>query len=648
MFRKLKLRQIGQWTLFIVLLFFWIRTIFYKSFFFDFEACCPFGGIQAITTYFVNGALACSMEAMQVVMGAILVLSTIVVSKLFCGYVCPIGTFSEGIGRLGKKFKIKKFEAGSIVDILLRSVKYILLFFTFYFTLKTNDLFCKKFDPFFATTSLFGDDVSTWFAIITITLLIVGALFYKQFWCRYLCPLGAISNAFKYFYVFVVLAIILVLFHQAELNISLTVVLVIIAVLAYALEIIGLSKRAGLQVLKITRDQDKCIDCGLCDKNCPQGIKVSQVEVVNHPDCNLCTECMGVCPHNEDAVGLNGSTKFRWLPIIITVLFIMAGIIFGTNTRIPTVDMKWGSKEELNNLATFEMSGIKNVKCYGSSISFVNQVKGVPGIIGAETYVRDHSVVVHYDTTQISAAQVRRSLFEPKTYNITTPENDAEVKLVDVYIENFFDQLDAVFIANLAREIDGIYGLKTIYGDPVKVRFYADSTVVADTIKARIEASNLIYKTAEESFSSKGMYSVSQISVNDTTYSGLYLKSIGFPIFRRTFNNRKAYSRDQLAALVFPIKKYPKNTQLMPYVMNHLLHNDQYIVGLFTRYTANGPIAVVNYVKGETTPEEIAKLMMADQLDITYDNGITEQTVNPYEFELPASLQNKTTSETEN
>ncbi|WP_297089923.1 4Fe-4S binding protein [uncultured Draconibacterium sp.] len=647
MFKKFTIRQVGQWTLFAVLAFFWIRGIFFKSSFFDFEACCPFGGIQAITTYFVNGALACSMEGMQVMMGAALVLCTIVVSKLFCGYVCPVGTFSEGVGKLGKRFKIKKFEAGGIVDIVLRSVKYVLLFFTFYFTLKTNDLFCKKFDPFFATASLFGEDVSTWFAIIAITLLILGALFYKQFWCRYLCPLGAISNAFKYFYVFVALVIILVLFHQAEHTVSLTVVLILSAALAYVLEIIGLRKRAGLQVLKITRDEDKCIDCGLCDKNCPQGIKVSQQKVVNHPDCNLCTECMGICPHNEDAIGLNGSTRFKWVPILITVFFIMIGLIFGTNLRIPTVDMKWGSKEEIASSSTFEMSGIKNVKCYGSSISFVNQVKNIPGIVGAETYIRDHTVVLHYDTTKLTAPQVRKAIFEPKHFDIRIPENEAEVRLVDLYIENFFDQLDVVFVANLAREISGIYSFETVYGNPVKVRFYTDSIVSPEAIKNAIEGSDLVYKTPEESFSSKDLYTVSQISVNDTVYSGLYLKSIGFPKFQRTFNNRSSYSREQLAALVFPITKYQRNTQFMPFLANHLKNNNKHIVALFTRYTADGPVAIVNYVKSETTTEYIAELMMRKQLTITYDNGVIENTINPFEFELPKSMQNNKTAKKE-
>ncbi|WP_347838784.1 4Fe-4S binding protein [uncultured Draconibacterium sp.] len=647
MFKKFTIRQVGQWTLFAVLAFFWIRGIFFKSSFFDFEACCPFGGIQAITTYFVNGALACSMEGMQVMMGAALVLCTIVVSKLFCGYVCPVGTFSEGVGKLGKRFKIKKFEAGGIVDIVLRSVKYVLLFFTFYFTLKTNDLFCKKFDPFFATASLFGEDVSTWFAIIAITLLILGALFYKQFWCRYLCPLGAISNAFKYFYVFVALVIILVLFHQAERTVSLTVVLILSAALAYVLEIIGLRKRAGLQVLKITRDEDKCIDCGLCDKNCPQGIKVSQQKVVNHPDCNLCTECMGICPHNEDAIGLNGSTRFKWVPILVTVFFIMAGLIFGTNLRIPTVDMKWGSKEEIASSSTFEMSGIKNVKCYGSSISFVNQVKNIPGIVGAETYIRDHTVVLHYDTTKLTAPQVRKAIFEPKHFDIRIPENEAEVRLVDLYIENFFDQLDVVFVANLAREINGIYSFETVYGNPVKVRFYTDSIVSPEAIKNAIEGSDLVYKTPEESFSSKDLYTVSQISVNDTVYSGLYLKSIGFPKFQRTFNNRSSYSREQLAALVFPITKYQRNTQFMPFLANHLKNNNKHIVALFTRYTADGPVAIVNYVKSETTTQDIAELMMRKQLTITYDNGVIENTINPFEFELPKSMQNNETAKKE-
>jgi polyferredoxin len=645
--KNITLRRAGQWGLVLFLAFFWVRGIFFKDSFFDFEACCPFGGLQAIATFFTNGALACSMDGMQVIMGSMLALSVILVSKLFCGYVCPVGTISEGLGRLGKRFKLPKYEIGGISDMLLRSLKYILLFIVFYFTLGSNELFCKKFDPLFATVSLYGEDVTAWMATLAIVLLVAGALFFRQFWCRYLCPLGAISSAFKYFYVFVAFAAILIILNQADVNIDLVIILAILAFLAYMLEIIGLRKDTGFQLLRITRNTDTCIDCGICDKKCPQGIKVSELKVVNHPDCNLCTECMGQCPNDIDAIGLNGSTKFRWLPALITIAFVMAGFIFGANTTIPTVDMKWGDSEAMEHSAVFEMAGIKNVKCYGSSITFVNEMKAIPGITGAATFIRDHRVRILYDSTKLSANDVRRSLFTPEFLDIRTPANDDEVRMVDFYVENFFDKLDMVFIANLAKDIDGIFSFKTYYGEPVRIRFYINKEVNTDSLKMAIENSDLVYVTPEESFSSKDLYKVTKVAESDTLLSGNYLKSLSFPSFSRTFNNRSQYSNDQLASLVFPITKYPRNQQLMPYLLNHLGTANPYVVGLISRYSNSGPIAVVFYVKEKTSPESVIDEMMKEKITIKYDNGIIEQVINPYSFDLPSDYSTKDNKKTE-
>lgn len=632
--RKLNVRQSGQWLFVILLAFFWIRTIFDKNYFFDFEACCPFGGLQAIATFAYNGALACSMDGMQVVMGGLLAVSVILVSKLFCGHVCPVGTVSEGLGRLGKKWKLPRLELRGAGDMAMRSLKYILLFVVFYFTLASNDLFCKKFDPFYAWASRYGEDVSAWMATSAIVALTAGGIFLRQFWCRYLCPLGALSSAFKYFYVFIAFALVLFIFHKTGIEISLVVILAVLAATAYALELIGLKKDAGFQLLTIRRDEHICIDCGLCDRKCPQGIKVSQMKEVNHPDCNLCTECIGVCP-DEQAVSINGKTKFRWLPTLITVALIMIGLILGANLTIPTVDKKWGSEEAINRSAMFEMSGIKNVKCYGSSMSFVGDMKKVPGVTGTATFIRDHRVQVYYDTTMLNAEQVRRSIFTPKFMDIRIPENDAEVMIADFYIENFFDQLDVVFIANLAKEVDGVYSFQTLYGKPVRVRFYVDEQVNLDSLGMIIENSDLVYKTPEESFSSKGLYTVAEIAVNDTLLSGAYLKSLSFPSFRRAFNNRSKYSNDQLGQVIIPIKSYPRNTQLMPYLVNHLGKADPYIVGLIAQYSSRGPVAVVFYVKGKTTEQNIIDLVTMKELNITYDNGLTESVANPYTFDVP-------------
>lgn len=630
--KNITLRRAGQWALLFFLAYYWLRVIFFNDRFFNFEACCPFGGLQALTTYAVNSALACTMNGLQVVMGALLALAAIFLSKLFCGHVCPVGTISEGLGRLGKRWKLPKVELNGLWDIALRSIKYILLFITFYFTLQSNDLFCKKFDPFYATATLFGEDVSVWMGITSIALLIAGAIFLRQFWCRYLCPLGAISNAFKYVYVFIAFAALLFILRQANVELELTIWLAMITITAYALEIIGLKKKTSLQLLKVTRNTQTCIDCKLCDRACPQGIEVSKVEQVNHPDCNLCMECMGQCPH-EESIGLNGSSKFRWLPTLITVVLIMAGFILGGNLSIPTVNKYWGEYKRTEDAAVYEMSGLKHVKCYGSSMTFVNKMKNIPGVVGTETFVKDHRVVIKYDSTKINAEQIRQRIFTPKHFDFRDAALTDEVYVMDVEIENFFDEMDAIFLANLFKDNENIYATKTIYGNPVKARFFTNGNVDSSYIRKTLEGSTLTYTTAEESFSSKDLYTVSAIHLIDQIVDGKYLKKLSFPAYKRAFNDRSKYTNDQLARTAIHISSYPKNQQFMHLIANYLAKSDYNIKGLIATYTNYGPVLIVFYAKGTDTNEEsISNLLAKEKIIITYDDGVKKEMKNPYIF----------------
>ena len=72
----------------------------------DVEAYCPFGGLQALGSYLVNSSLACTMSMTQIMVGVMLAVGVILFSKLFCGYLCPLGTVSEWMGRGGKKLKV--------------------------------------------------------------------------------------------------------------------------------------------------------------------------------------------------------------------------------------------------------------------------------------------------------------------------------------------------------------------------------------------------------------------------------------------------------------------------------------------------------------------------------------------------------------
>ena len=91
----------------------------------DPEAYCPFGGLQAIGSYLHNNSLACSMSMAQIMMGVVLAVGVILFSKLFCGYLCPLGTIGEYLGKGGRKLKMNfDLKPGGIADRGLRIVKY--------------------------------------------------------------------------------------------------------------------------------------------------------------------------------------------------------------------------------------------------------------------------------------------------------------------------------------------------------------------------------------------------------------------------------------------------------------------------------------------------------------------------------------------
>ena len=96
----------------------------------DPEAYCPMGGLQALATYLANNSLPCSMSSLQVMMGIALVAAVVLFSKLFCAYICPLGTVQDLIVKARNAMHIKslKIRNGSFVDKVLRIVKYVLVF----------------------------------------------------------------------------------------------------------------------------------------------------------------------------------------------------------------------------------------------------------------------------------------------------------------------------------------------------------------------------------------------------------------------------------------------------------------------------------------------------------------------------------------
>src|ERR1041385_4280641 len=166
--------------------------------------------------------------------------------KAFCSWLCPIGTLSESIWMLGKKIFGRNINVTKWLDYPLRSLKYLLLFFFVYSITQMDVPSLKSFiySPYNKMADvkmwLFFANITT-FALWTIIILMAFSLFIKNFWCRYLCPYGALLGALSW-----------------------------------------------LSPLKITRNKSTCIDCELCTKACPSNIQVHSVGKVWSDECMNC------------------------------------------------------------------------------------------------------------------------------------------------------------------------------------------------------------------------------------------------------------------------------------------------------------------------------------------------------------------------
>ncbi|WP_303180356.1 4Fe-4S binding protein [uncultured Butyricimonas sp.] len=592
----------------------------------DVEAYCPLGGLESLATFLNSNTLACSMSIVQIMIGIVLAVGVILFSKLFCGYVCPLGTITEWLGILRKKMKIKyEIPMGSVADKVLRVFKYIILFWIFYMTITTSELFCKNFDPYYAMATGFRGEITAWMTVISMLLLFLGSLFINMFWCKYICPLGALSNIFKFTLTFAVLVVLSLIVGAIGLSMPWVWLLGVACVICYIYEIVYYESKV-FPLLRITKDETTCTNCGACSRKCPQQIDVKNMKVVKHVDCTLCGECIASCP--EKSLNINRRSGLRWVPAILVVVLFFLALWMSQHWELPTIDERWGDEAKIERLESFERDGMRTVKCFGSSKAFANKMRTVPGVYGVTTYVNRFAVVIHYDPTETTKEKVEESMFTPTKRKLNTPPaNVQQLKVVTMEVDKLFDRMDITFLGNIIKEKEGFYGIVSEYGCPVKVILYMDVNKPVDKKELQGIVETRKFEMPVHGGGVKEItcnYELTSVSDQVDTIGRQEFLDYMFPKTSSAFKGNKDKYDANVATAVYemdyPGIDKPLIQRQLPY-LGSFLSNNPGILAYETALRGDMSVIRITYVKDVLDDEKIWEYLQSPQWTIHFKDG---------------------------
>jgi polyferredoxin len=217
------------------------------------EGWLPIASLMNLKVLLLSGSVPALHPAGMFLLIAFLAASW-VFRKSFCGWLCPVGTVSEYLWRLGRRTFGRSFRLPIALDIAMRSLKYILLGLFLY---AVGSMPVPAIRAFLSGPYGLVDDVKmlNFFRFLGLTggivtaILVIASVFIQNFWCRYLCPYGALMGF-----------------------------------------------AALVSPLRVRRDPSLCIDCAKCAKACPSALPVDRLITIRSAECTGCLECVAACP----------------------------------------------------------------------------------------------------------------------------------------------------------------------------------------------------------------------------------------------------------------------------------------------------------------------------------------------------------------
>ncbi|MBW4055307.1 MAG: 4Fe-4S binding protein [Proteobacteria bacterium] len=265
----------------------------------------PISGLVGSASWLKGGGIN-SIHPAAVVIFLTVILVSLLLRRAFCSWICPVSVISECAWKVGFRLFHRNWRLPVWFDVSLRSLKYLLLLFFVYIVVIAMSpdaliSFIHSDDHMIADVRLlkFFLHMSS-LTMVVIVVLTVLSFILKNPFCRYLCPYGAL---------------------------------------------LGLV--AIVSPLRVTRNSERCVSCGVCSQVCPTYIDVMHKKSVASSECIACWRCISHCRFNN-------ALSMRVIQRYAVPGFIFAGMVlllFWGGTTIGKLSGHWHSSLSLKDYA---------------------------------------------------------------------------------------------------------------------------------------------------------------------------------------------------------------------------------------------------------------------------------------------------------
>lgn len=236
------------------------------------HAICPLGGLENFWAWISGHANLQKLFTGTMTLFFITIIFALIFGRAFCGNICPFGFLQELLGKITKH----KIQIPKKIDRVMRFAKYFILAFITIMAWVFATIWISPYDPWVAFSHLWSFDELLKENLVGFIVLIVVMLlsvFVDRFFCKYLCPAGALYG------------------------------------------IIG--KKSVFHVKK-----RECVSCGSCSKACPMNIDVEKMTTVSSKECIACGACIAACQSKTNVLSFSIRNK-EVKPILFVVLSVV-------------------------------------------------------------------------------------------------------------------------------------------------------------------------------------------------------------------------------------------------------------------------------------------------------------------------------------